>query len=368
MTIKRRLFWSNILMVAIPTVLAVVFCSAISLLLIRFFEGWNGDTDELIALSERAESMPEFVWLGIAMLIVMAAIILATTVFLTSHLLKSITTPLNTLSFGVKQVRDGNLTFRLGYMGKDEFSPVCDDFNQMAARLEYLENARRKDEESRRELIAGISHDLRTPLTSIKAYLEGLEKGVPTSEEQRAKYFGIISAKANDLEHILEQLFLFCKLDMNEFPINLEQAELMSIAEMAQSLQPEYLRRGLRIIVDPVPEAKISIDPILFRNVLVNILENSVRYKKAETALLKISWTVQEAGIAIRLEDDGPGVPLEDLDKLFDAFYRSDPSRATKGNGLGLAISAKIIKQMGGEIRAELPSGGGLGIVVGLKI
>jgi signal transduction histidine kinase len=355
-------------MVAIPTILAVVFCSAMSFVLFRFFEGWNGDTYEIQAYAERAESTPEFVWLGMAMLIVMAAIILATTTFLTRHLIKSVTVPLSTLSFGVKQVRDGNLAFRLGYMGKDEFVPVCEGFNQMAAQLEFLENARKTDEESRRELIAGISHDLRTPLTAIKAYLEGLEKGLATTEEQRAKYFAIISAKANDLEHILEQLFLFCKLDMNEFPISLEVIALGSLAEMVAGLSAEYAHRGLAVQTSsPVPDAEVSIDLALFRNVLLNILENSAKYKSKNTGAATVSWSVTDELVSLRLEDDGPGVSPEELDKLFDAFYRADPSRAAKGNGLGLAISEKIINRMGGGIRAELASPKGLAIVITLR-
>lgn len=115
--------------------------------------------------------------------------------------MRSITTPLDALVHGVRQIRDGNLEYRIEYDGKDEFAQVVDDFNEMAQRLQDMVNARQKDDENRRALIAGISHDLRTPLTSIKGYVEGLEKGVANSPQMRREYLDTIRQKTDDLEH-----------------------------------------------------------------------------------------------------------------------------------------------------------------------
>jgi signal transduction histidine kinase len=370
MTIKRRLFLSNILMIAIPVVLFIVFSTIMSIIMVRFFEGFDGDTDELRLLTESTAYLPGFIWAGIAMLVVMVGIILITNRILTRRMASSITAPLDTLAYGVKQVHDGNLSFRLDYLGKDEFSPVCGDFNQMAARLEYLETARQSDEESRRELIAGISHDLRTPLTAIKAYLEGLEKGVAGTAAEREKYIGVIKSKTDDLEHIIEQLFLFSKLETSEFPVNLERMELGSVVlEMVDGFAAEYSRKGVMVQLKTlVSDAVANVDAVLLRSVFVNILENSAKYKTAKIGTVTVSCVKENGNIAVKFADDGPGVEPKDLDRLFDVFYRTDLSRGTKGNGLGLAISTKIIERMGGKISAELPGEGGLAIVITLPI
>jgi signal transduction histidine kinase len=355
-------------MVAIPIVLFVVFSTIMSAVLVQTFEGWDGDTDELRMLTEGTGYLPGFIGAGIVMVLVMAGIILITNRTLTRRVAKSITAPLDTLAYGVKEIHDGNLSFRLGYLGKDEFSAVCGDFNQMAERLEYLETTRQRDEETRRELIAGISHDLRTPLTAIKAYLEGIEKGVAETPEQRERYFGIIGNKVDDLEHIIEQLFLFSKLDADSFPVNPEITNLEALVQkVLEDMGEDYLLRGLRIVLESfAPDVSAYADPVLLRGVIANILENSARYKTKETGTVSVSLQHMERYAILRITDDGPGVPEDALHKLFDVFYRADPSRSAIGNGLGLAISAKATERMGGRIHAELPPDGGLAIVLRL--
>jgi signal transduction histidine kinase len=279
-------------------------------------------------------------------------------------MVKSIVTPLDTLSYGVAQIHNGNLAFRLEYAGNDEFSPVCAAFNDMAYRLQRMEEVRQRDEESRKELIAGISHDLRTPLTSIKAYLEGIEMGVARTPAQRRKYFAEIKNKAADLEHIIERLFLFSKLELGEFPMNPEPADAgRAVTGIVNGLADEYALKGLTLAVGGMDsELWANIDIEWLRDVMINVLENSAKYKTAPDGRLSVECTRQNGDVEIRLTDDGPGVPADALPKLFDVFYRADPSRSAKGSGLGLAISALVMRRMGGGISAELPPGGGLAI------
>lgn len=375
MTIKRRLFISNILMIIIPIGAYIVFTVFLSLVAAGAYKTWD-----LPALPETyfetafADYIPQIAAVWFAMLILMVIIIFITNKKLTRIMAKNIVTPLDSLSFGVTQIRDNNLSFRIDYQEDDEFLPVCESFNEMAVRLETMVDARQKDEESRRELIAGISHDLRTPLTSIKAYLEGIKIGVASTPEQQQKYFSTIQSKVNDLEHIINQLFLFSKLDIGDFPVNKRQFEAGDfLTELTAELSDEYERRGLvLIIIGSVPGAYINVDPGLFRRVIINILENSVKYKNTEQGRLEIKCYITGNTFEIRLTDDGPGVPKEMLEKLFDVFYRADPSRNTKGSGLGLAISQKIINRMGGKITAkqasELTVKHGLAIVIHLPI
>jgi signal transduction histidine kinase len=299
-------------------------------------------------------------------------IILLTNRFLTRFVFRKIVHALHTLTYGVHQVRDGNLGFRIDYGGNDEFSEVCGDFNEMAVRLSDSVSARQKDEQSRKELIAGISHDLRTPLTSIKAYVEGIEKGVASTPEARKHYIDTIKNKTDDLEHIIEMLFLFSKLDTGEFPYHIERVDLTSVvSEVIESLRDEYEARGLEISLSRKTEGVyVEIDAMQMRYIMINIFENSAKYKTKERGKMDVAVSENEdnseGNATVTFTDDGPGVPEEALDKLFDAFYRSDPSRnnPSKGSGLGLAIAAKIVDRFGGTLKAVNVPPSGLSIIM----
>jgi signal transduction histidine kinase len=371
MTIKRRLFISNILMIIIPIVTYIVFTGFLSLAIAGAYKTWNLPTlPEAYFETAFADYMPQIAAIWFGMFILMIAVVLITSKKLTRIMTKNIVSPLDTLSFGVKQIRDNNLGFRLDYHEDDEFRPVCEAFNEMAVRLETMTAERKKGEENRRELIAGISHDLRTPLTSIKAYLEGLETGVASTPEQWQKYFSTIQNKVNDLEHIINQLFLFSKLDIGDFPVNPRKIDIgKALTEITAELSDEYERRGLTLIARGIKQGlHANLDPVLFRSVIVNILENSVKYKDVKQGRIEIEWSVSGKMAEIRLTDNGPGVPEDVVEKLFDVFYRADPSRNKKGSGLGLAISKKIINRMGGAMNAGLSKEHGLVISICLPI
>lgn len=306
--------------------------------------------------------------LGVIVTLFIITIIILTNRLLTRFVFKSIITPLDTLVYGVHQIRDGNLNYHIEYDGKDEFAGVCSDFNEMAQRLLDSVNARQKDEANRKELIAGISHDLRTPLTSIKAYVEGIEKGVASTPETQKRYLDTIKNKTNDLEHIVNQLFLFSKLDIGEFPFYVEQINIgKEISNMVASLSEEYQKKGLNIeLTQNVENIYVQIDIVQFRNAVINILENSVKYKTQEKGQIKISCKEEDKYVTITLTDNGPGVSKEALEKLFDIFYRGDRARTnpSKGSGLGLSITAKILEKLGGSIRAENVPEGGLAIIM----
>lgn len=299
-------------------------------------------------------------------------IILLTNRFLTHFVFRSIVTSLDTLADGVQQIHDGNLDYRIRYAGNDEFAVICSDFNEMAARLQESVYARARGETSRRELLAGISHDLRTPLTSIKAYVEGIEKGVASDPAAQKRYLETIKHKAADLEHIIHMLFLFSKLDTGEFPYRIERTNLMrEMAECMENFTDEYAEKGLSFeFRDDAPEMLVDIDVVQFRNVLANILQNSLKYSRKERTHVIVDVSQEGGRAKIVIADNGPGVPTEALDKLFDVFYRSDPSRREpgKGSGLGLAIAAKIIARFAGTIAAHNAPEGGLVIVVTLPI
>ncbi|WP_198429945.1 sensor histidine kinase [Treponema primitia] len=325
MTIKKRMIVTNILMIAVPVVLCLIAEFFVRAIVIRVLEAYGlSFPDNGRGPPPGIEHMPFMYLLFFGQVALIMGIFFASNMFFTRQLVKQI----------------------------------------MVDHEKY--------ENNRRELIAGISHDLRTPLTSIKAYLEGIETGLASTPEKRSKYFSIIKNKTNDLEHIINQLFLFSKLDIGEYPMNMQKVNLgHTLPEMLGELVDEYERRGLVIKQEQnVDDIYVNADYMQLRNVIINILENSVKYKTSEKAVLVINCSSLGNMVEINLTDDGPGVPPDALDKLFDVFYRTDPSRSNekKGSGLGLAIADKTIRRMGGKIHAELPETGGLSIVIQLPI
>jgi signal transduction histidine kinase len=353
MTIRRRLLFLNFRAVLVTFFTAFLFAFAVNTVFRK--EGEAPQTDAGLT--------------ALALIVITATLI---NLLLTFRLVKTITNSLKSLGEGVRQIHDNNLAYRIEYNANDEFRPLCEAFNEMAGRMEKSLARQQKDEANRRELIAGISHDLRTPLTAINGSFECLEAGVASTPEMQKKYFETIKKTAADLERIIEQLFLFSKLDMDEFPLALRRVDLCrAVSDMIEEAENEYARRGLEVHLGEMRGGIcVDADAAMLRTVIVNILENSVQYKTKERGLMTITCTVGTAlphpHAELRLADDGPGVPAEKLEKLFDVFYRSDPSRNKKGSGIGLAISRKIIELMGGRVHAELPEAGGLAIVIRL--
>lgn len=290
--------------------------------------------------------------------------------FLAIRIYKSIVTPLDILTDGVNEISHGNLDYRIDYKTKDEFVSVCSAFNEMASRLSDMTLRQQREEQSRKVLIAGISHDLRTPLTSIKAYVVGFENGIAKTPAMKKKYLATINQKACELEYIINQLFLFSKLDVGDFPFQIETVRLGDeLKQLVSDMKEEYEQRGVSLIIGNLPtDVFCSIDIIQFGNVIQNIWSNTAKYKTKEYAISTITCEETEEQITISVYDDGPGVKEEALDKLFDIFYRTDDSRqnVALGSGLGLAISAKIINRFQGTICARNHADGGLCIDITL--
>ena len=337
------------------------------------YEADGADYDiYLLGGDQRLQSFSQLkMVLGAACILIALTIflsILITNRFLTKFVFRRIREPLDILVNGVHQLRDGNLDYRIEYEGNDEFAPVCSDFNEMALRLKQSADTIRQQEISRKEMIAGISHDIRSPLTSIQAYVEGLIDGVAKTPQARMKYLSTIKSKAQDLDRILSQLFLFSKMDLGDYPDEPCRLELDKIlSQELLSFKEELGGQGVKIIEDIQP-AVVYADPLQIRRIISNILENSLKYKDKETITVKVSLKAAPSGCSMTFADDGPGVPKEALPHLFEVFYRSDPSRQSphNGSGLGLAIVESIVRRMGGNATASLCKPKGLEIRIDL--
>lgn len=306
--------------------------------------------------------------LVIVLLFAVFAAILLTNRFLIRFVFRRIEHPLDLLADGVHQIRDGNLDFRIEYTEQDEFAPICADFNEMAGRLRQSVEQTLRQEESRKELMAGISHDLRSPLTSIRAYVDGLIDGVARTPEMQRRYLETIREKAADIDRMVSQIFLFSKMELEEYPVHPEPLRLDElINRLVQDDAPSCQTDALAISAQTIP-VTVRADPELLRRVLQNILDNSLKYKDKPVCRIRICMQAAGQSCTLTITDDGPGVPPDACAKLFDVFYRSDPARRNPsgGSGLGLAIAAKAVSRMGGAIRAENAPGGGLSIIITL--
>ncbi len=316
--------------------------------------------------------------------ICIVGIILVANRLLTRFTFNSIKSALTTLSKGVKEIKEGNLSVSLKYDRNDEFKPVCEDFNDMAKRLKESVELVQRQETNRKELLASISHDLRSPLTSIKAYAEGLADNVASTPDKRAKYAQMILTKSNELEHMITELFAFSKMDLDEYPYYPEAVNLQQfLQDFYEREKDNYAQKGLLVELEPV-DSTIAVwaDTFQLNRIITNILDNSVKYKVQNQGhavicckLVSSASDAPSAGLlgktrAVQLciADDGPGVNSDVLARLFDVFYRGDAARRQpqKGSGLGLAIVQKLVHRMAGQVEASLVAPQGLAITITL--
>jgi len=309
----------------------------------------------------------------ISTVIVCFAIIISiifTNRFLTKFVFKEIEEPLNILSKGVEEISKGNLDYRLDYKNEDEFLPVCQNFNYMAVKLKQSVELLQKNEENRKELLLDISHDLRSPLTSIQAYVEGLSDGIANTPEKQKRYLETIKRKTVEIEKMVSSLLSYSKLEMEEFETDIRKVNMVSfLSEAVNSVWDEYRQRGLEITFDKKADITAKIDEELFLRVISNLFENSLKYKNKPVGKMLVTLEKNGEKAEVKFEDDGPGVKEDQLEKLFEIFYRTDKARNNpgSGNGIGLAFVKKAIGIMNGEVRAEKSALGGLSIIITLE-
>jgi len=238
----------------------------------------------------------------------------------------------------------------------------------MAVKLSASIEEVQKNERNRKELLTSISHDLRSPLTSIKGFVEGLIDGVAATPEAQREYLEIIRQKTDDITNLVSKLFLYSKMDMGDYPTNLEELNIgKEISDLLAACKEEYKTQGLLIMADALPEEfNIVADPVQLRSIFINILDNSAKYRDKDIAIMTIGCKAIGGVIKVTFDDNGPGVPEAALSKLFDVFYRDDPARnsAKQGSGLGLAIASKAAQRMNGRIEAENRDEGGLRVIL----
>ena len=283
----------------------------------------------------------------------------------------SILKPLGKLSLGTKEIREGNLDTPMQHENKDEFGQVCRDFDEMRVYLQESVQQRLKDEKRRRNLITGISHDLRTPLTTIMGYLDGLLDGIADTPEKQLRYLQAIKTRTGNLVSLVDSLSEYSRLDAG-FRYHMEDTDFKDYVEKYLELvRPDMENQQVQIAYSCGKGSfSVRLDREEFKRVFNNLFANTVRYRRKEDSRVFISMKRKLEGNYLELvfQDDGPGVPKECLEQIFDSFYRVDDSRnsAEKGSGIGLAVVKEIILGHGGTIRAE--NRGGLAVIASIPV
>ena len=311
-------------------------------------------------------------------IIAIAAVVAVVAIIITNGLLvilmlKSIMEPMTILQTATHELRDGNLDYKVPYSSKNEIGQVCADFEEMRQRLKESVEQQQKYEENRMQLVAGISHDLGTPLTTIKGYASGILDGIADTDEKKMRYVGVIYDTAQGMDTLVSELSMLSKLSLDKVPFYFEKIKAKDFFEEYTAYAADTLgEAGIEFIYnfECDEDREINIDPAQFRRVLNNLIDNSRKYG-AEDGTAKIMLSVrngENGHTEISIEDNGQGVPADERDKIFETFYRGDKARTghKNGSGLGLAITKQITDRHGASIRADESELGGLKVIIDL--
>ena len=274
----------------------------------------------------------------------------------------AVTDKIRALNVGAHEVANGNLSARVQAIGRDEMAMLAHSFNDMAAQLDEAARKKAELEQMRRDLIAWVGHDLRTPLASVRAILEALSDGIIDDPATIDRYLYTAKRDIGTLTQLLDDLFELSKMDAGGLQLDMLPNSLSDlISDTLESFTEQVQEKGIVLSGDVAP----GIDPIIFdarqiSRVLNNLIGNAIRYTSNGTRV-HVHAQPTAAGVEVTVADTGDGIPHEDLPHIFDQFYRGEKSRnrATGGSGLGLAIAKGIVESHGGQIGVQSQLGRG---------
>lgn len=379
MKLKRRLVISFCTILLVPVLLLLIFMMTTGNRQLQYLEEYGNrlQQEEGINLEEEQElqgtnttlpaaarMVPEIRNFLKNIAIVAILVLLITACLLIGWIYTGINVPLMKLRKATHNIAEGNLDFTLEVDGNDEISDLCRDFEEMRRRLcESNEEKIQYDRESK-ELISNISHDLKTPITAIKGYVEGIMDGVADTPEKMDHYIRTIYNKANDMDRLINELTFYSKIDTNRIPYTFNKINVSSYfedccEEVGLDLESKNIDFSYFNYVDE--NVEVIADAEQMKRVINNIIGNSVKYMDKPKG--RINIRVKDVGdfVQIEIEDNGKGIGPKELPYIFDRFYRTDASRNSSmgGSGIGLSIVRKIVEDHGGKIWATSKLGTG---------
>ena len=298
------------------------------------------------------------------MFIAIVVILIFTSLMLTQWIQRGVFVPVNELNNAMKNIADGNLEYMLNTDSKGEIGELYKNYEEMRLRLKESTDEKFEHEKQNRELISNISHDLKTPITAIKGYVEGIMDGVADTPEKVDKYIKTIYNKANDMDRLINELTIYSGIDSNRIPYHFHRLNVADyfgdcIEEVGLDLESKNIELNYSNLVSP--DTMIIADPEQLKRVINNIIGSSVKYLEKESGTIDIRILDEVDSIRIEIEDNGRGIAAKDLPNIFERFYRTDASRNSSkgGSGIGLSIVKKIVEDHGGYIWATSKEGEG---------
>ena len=298
------------------------------------------------------------------LVLAMAVILILTSALITAWVNQDIYKPIKDLSIAMRKIAEGDFDYRLPDKQEGEIGHLHDNYEQM--RLQLKENAEEKmqNEKKSKELVSNISHDLKTPITSIKGYVEGIMDGVADTPEKMDKYIKTIYNKANDMDRLINELTTYSGIDSNKIPYHFH---VLNIADYFQDCVEEVgldlEQKDIQLNYTNLAPADTCIvaDPEQLKKVINNIISNSVKYMGHDKGIIDIRILDEGESVRIEIEDNGKGIAAKDIGNIFERFYRTDSSRNSLqgGSGIGLSIVKKIIEDHGGYVWATSKEGEG---------
>ena len=289
-------------------------------------------------------------------------ILIFTSVSIGLWIYRSVATPLVKLRKATQNIKEGNLDFVLEVDGTDEFAELCRDFEEMRRRLKESAEEKVLLDKENKELISNISHDLKTPITAVKGYVEGIMDGVADTPEKMNRYVRTIYNKTNEMDHLINELTFYSKIDTNRIPYTFSKLNVDDyFSDCAEEVGLELETRGIQLYYANYVEKDVLViaDGEQIRRVIHNIISNAIKYMDKPKGVIQIR--VKDVGdfIQVEIEDNGKGIASKDLTYIFDRFYRTDVSRNSSkgGSGIGLSIVRKILEDHGGKVWATSREG-----------
>jgi len=311
-------------------------------------------------------------WFLISTLSVFLLSLIITNLFYSIKLSRSIAAPLSKLKDTVGKIIDGDLGHSVAEEGDEELREVSRALEQMRVKLGASINAQLKYDENRKMLISSMSHDLKTPITAIRGYIEGILDNVADTQKKRERYLMTIRSKADQVDSMIDDLLLYSRLDLSQVPFNFENTEIgQFFSDCMEENAPDLERKNIKgkFINTLKEKVYVLIDRQQLRRVVLNLFDNAVKYMSPERNG-EITVTIRQtfASVIIEIADNGIGIPAEDQPFVFDRFYRADKARSkAMGSGLGLAIAKRIIESHNGSIWVNSKENEGTRFMISLK-
>ena len=321
--------------------------------------------NEVISVGDYYRSLLIFVFIIFLMVFVIASLIVQ------RQNMKNIIIPIIDLTKETKKLRMGELETAITDKGYGEMRELGTAIEQLRLQLKNSIYYQQRVDNNRKFLISSISHDLKTPVTSIRGYIDGVLDGVANTDEKKQYYLSKAIEKTKMIDTMIEDLLLYSKLDLNQMAFEKDKVDIEEYVEgCVEDNLEDFLRENKRITFENKLSATyvVIIDIEKFKRVTQNIMDNAKRSIETQTGQLKVMLRETNSSVIIEFKDNGKGISKQDLPHVFERFYRADTAREVKGSsGLGLAIAKQIVEGLGGRIWAISEKGQGASIIISLK-